>query len=536
MNDVFVEHTLITKGTVEEREYQTSLSSIASKESTLIVLPTGMGKTVIALRVIAEVLSKKGGKALFLAPTKPLVEQHACFLREHLVGKKVAVMTGEVAPEERELLWLENDVIASTPQVVANDIKTERTSLQKVKLVIFDEAHRAVGNYAYVSVAAEYRQFPGLVLGMTASPGSSGSRIKEVCKNLGIERIEMRSESDPDVVKYVHDIQMDWVEVEVPLEMKRIIFVLRNLYDEYVSKLTKFGVVDRKRPMTRKYLLEIGNALQARSRGGEKHRNLFQAMSLQAMAIKVDHALEMAETQGATALRNYLRGLQEEATSDEGSKASRTIAASAQFIKIQEMLLTLKVEHPKLAKVMTIASWQVHEKPDSRVIVFTHFRDTADLMAAKLATVDGIRVVKLVGQSSHSGEKGLRQKEQVGVLDRFRSGEFNTLVATSVGEEGLDVASTDLVIFYEPVPSEIRAIQRRGRTGRKRAGRVVVLITKGTRDEAYAYASLNKEKSMKRGLAQLQRSMDREKGIGAEQTQEAESKDVQKGQRSLADF
>jgi ERCC4-related helicase len=160
VNDVFVEHPLITKGTVEEREYQTALSSIASKQSTLIVLPTGMGKTIIALRVIAEVLSKKGGKTLFLAPTKPLVEQHACFLREHLVGKKVAVMTGEVAPEERELLWLENDVIASTPQVVANDIRNERASLQKITLIIFDEAHRAVGDYAYVSVAAEYPPRP----------------------------------------------------------------------------------------------------------------------------------------------------------------------------------------------------------------------------------------------------------------------------------------------------------------------------------------------------------------------------------------
>ncbi len=535
MNDVFVEHPLITKGKVEEREYQSALAKIASKESTLIVLPTGMGKTIIALRVIAEVLSKKGGKALFLAPTKPLVEQHARFLREHLVDKRVAVMTGEVTPEERELLWLENDVIASTPQVVANDLRNGRVSLQKVKLIIFDEAHRAVGNYAYVNVAAEYGQYPGLVLGMTASPGSSGSHIKEVCKNLGIEHIEVRSESDPDVVKYVHDIQMDYVEVEVPLEMERIIFVLRNLYDEYVSMLTKFGVLDKKRPVTRKYLLEVGNALQARSRGGEKHRNLFQAMSLQAMAIKVDHALEMAETQGATALRNYLKGLQEEATADGGSKASRTIVASVQFIKVQEMLLALKVEHPKLAKVMTIVSWQVNQNPDSRVIVFTHFRDTADLMASKLATVDGVRVVKLVGQSAHSGEKGLRQKEQVGVLDRFRSGEFNVLVATSVGEEGLDVASTDLVVFYEPVPSEIRAIQRRGRTGRKRSGRVVVLVTKGTRDEAYAYASSNKERSMRRGLFQVQRSMDREKGIGSDQEDDG-SKNAQKGQRSLSDY
>ena len=532
---MFVEHPLITKETVEEREYQSSLSRIASKESTLIVLPTGMGKTVIALRVIAEVLSKKGGKALFLAPTKPLVEQHACFLREHLVGKKVAVMTGEVAPEERELLWLENDVIASTPQVIANDLRNERVSLQKVKLIIFDEAHRAVGSYAYVSVAAEFGQNPGLVLGMTASPGSSGSRIKEVCKNLGIEHIEVRSESDPDVVKYVHDIQTDFVEVEVPLEMKRIIFVLRNLYDEYVSQLTRFGVVDKKRPMTRKYLLEIGNSLQARSRGGEKHRNLFQAMSFQAMAIKVDHALEMAETQGATALRNYLKGLGEEAASGEGSKASRTIAASAQFIKVQQMLLALKVEHPKLAKVMTIVSRQVHEAPESRIIVFTHFRDTADLMASKLATVDGARVVKLVGQSKHSGEKGLRQKEQVGVLDQFRSGEFNVLVATSVGEEGLDVASTDLVIFYEPVPSEIRSIQRRGRTGRKRSGRVVVLVTKGTRDEAYAYASSNKERAMKRGLFQIQKGMDREKMVASPEN-EPGAQESKKGQRSLSDF
>ena len=386
-----------------------------------------------------------------------------------------------------------------------------------------------------MSVATEYGQYAGLVLGMTASPGSSGSRIKEVCKNLGIDHIEVRSESDPDVIKYVHDIQTDFVEVEVPPEMKRIIFVLRNLYDEYVSMLTKFGVLDKKRPVTRKYLLEVGNALQARSRSGEKHRNLFQAMSLQAMAIKVDHALEMAETQGATALRNYLKGLQEEATADGGSKASRTIVASAQFIKAQEMLLTLKVEHPKLAKVMTIVSWQVNQNPDSRVIVFTHFRDTADLMASKLATVDGVRVVKLVGQSMHSGEKGLRQKEQVGVLDRFRSGEFNVLVATSVGEEGLDVASTDLVVFYEPVASEIRAIQRRGRTGRKRSGRVVVLVTKGTRDEAYAYASSNKERSMRRGLLQVQRSMDREKSIEAGH-EDDETKNTQKGQRSLSDY
>src|SRR5208337_3631578 len=126
---------------------------------------------------------------------------------------------------------------------------------------------------------------------------------------------------------------------------------------------------------------------------------------------------------------------------------------------------------------------------------------------------NGIACERFVGQATKDAEKGLSQKKQIAALTRFRDGDFKVLIATSVGEEGLDVASTDLVIFYEPVPSEIRAIQRRGRTGRKRSGRVVVLVTKGTRDEAYAYASSNKEKAMKRGLFQLKRSMDREKGI-----------------------
>lgn len=517
---MFVEHPLIKSGAVEDRDYQRTLSSIASKESTLIVLPTGMGKTIVALRVVASVL-EKGGKVLFLAPTKPLVEQHASSLRELLVGKKVGVMTGENPPEEREAIWIENEVIASTPQVVANDLRYERVSLSKVKLIIFDEAHRAVGNYAYVDVAKSYRDFGGLVLGMTASPGSSGARIKEVCANLGIERIEMRSESDPDVAKYVHDIQMDAIEVELPLDMKKVIFVLRSLFDKYVAELVHLKALDPKRPANRKYLLEVGRSLQQRSKSGERHKNLFRAMSLQAMAVKVDHALELAETQGTSALREYLDRLRKEAESDDGSRASRDIMKAEEYTRVCETVQAMRSEHPKLSRVMTIVARQVNEKPDARIIVFTHYRDTCELVASKLSEIEGAKVAKLVGQADRLGEKGLKQKEQVGVLDQFRNGHFNVLVATSVGEEGLDVANTDLVVFYEPVPSEIRSIQRRGRTGRKRAGKVVVLITRGTRDEAYFYASMNKERSMKRGLSKLQRDMDVEAEASRQATLDA---------------
>ena len=121
-------------------------------------------------------------------------------------------------------------------------------------------------------------------------------------------------------------------------------------------------------------------------------------------------------------------------------------------------------------------------------------------------TVNGISCERFVGQATKDAEKGLSQKKQIAALSRFREGEFKVLIATSVGEEGLDVPSTDLVIFYEPVPSEIRSIQRKGRTGRSAAGRVVILATKGTSDDVFRYVSQSKEKRMQKNMQQMSRT------------------------------
>jgi Fanconi anemia group M protein len=528
-----VEHPLIAPDSIEERAYQRALADSCLRSSTLVVLPTGMGKTVIALLVIADVLAAGKGKVLLLAPTKPLVEQHALFLRERLVGKKVAVLTGEPAPEEREAEWVLSDVIASTPQVIANDLRNERISLRDVRLVMFDEAHRAVGNYAYVTIAKEYMGMNGRVMGMTASPGSSMVKIKEVCANLGIENIEVRSEVDPDVSPYVHDIQIDWVEVEVPVGMRKLADILRTLFDRYIQELVGMGVMIAARPPSIRYLLEVQRNIQARLNKGERSHTLYNALSVQARAIKVAHALELAETQGLTALTNYLAKLREEGTSEKGSKASRAIVASEEYREVERLLSSLRMEHPKISRVMGIVSNQLQVKPDSRVLVFTQYRDTCDMVTNYLSRIEGARVTKLIGQSGRGEEKGLRQKEQMGVLSRFREGEFNVVVATSVGEEGLDVANTDLVVFYEPVPSEIRSIQRRGRTGRSRAGRVVVLVTAGTRDEASLNSSEKKEREMRKRLRTLKQQWDDENRTDRALLAKAREKG---GQSSLSDF
>jgi Fanconi anemia group M protein len=311
--------------------------------------------------------------------------------------------------------------------------------------------------------------------------------------------------------------------------MRKVAAELRKLFDRYIKELVAIGVMTTARPPSVKYLLEVQGAIQMRLNKGEKTRSLYNALSVQARAIKVGHALELAETQGVTALTSYLEKLKAEAASDNGSKASRAVVASAEFQEVERMVASLHMEHPKISRVMGIVSNQIQVKPDSRILVFTQYRDTCDMVTNYISRIEGARVTKLIGQSGRIGQKGLKQKEQIGVLQRFREGEYNVLVATSVGEEGLDVANTDLVVFYEPVPSEIRSIQRRGRTGRSRAGRVVVLVTAGTRDEASLNSSEKKEREMRKRLHTLKAQWDRD-------ADKRPRKVEKKGQTNLSDF
>ncbi|MDM7913318.1 MAG: DEAD/DEAH box helicase, partial [Methanotrichaceae archaeon] len=219
----YLEHPLLKPECVEKRLFQMDLAATALKASSLVVVPTGLGKTVIALIVLLARLDK--GRVLFLAPTKPLVEQHASFLRNVLKdGGMVALMTGEIAPEKRAEIWSQAGIVVSTPQVIENDLLSQRIDLRDVSLIIFDEAHRAVGNYAYVYIAQRYAREAGdpLVLGITASPGSQSEKIEEICTNLGIEKIQTRTERDPDVAPFVHQREIEWVKVKVPEELLKI--------------------------------------------------------------------------------------------------------------------------------------------------------------------------------------------------------------------------------------------------------------------------------------------------------------------------
>ena len=500
----YISHPLIKPKTVERRGYQLSLAASALMRNTLIVLPTGLGKTVVALLVIASRLLNEGGKVLFLAPTKPLVEQHANFLRKTLNIEEIIALSGEIPPEKRFEMYKGAKVVVSTPQVIENDI-ISGLSLKDYTLVVFDEAHRAVGNYSYVFIAKTYMKEAEkpLILGITASPGSDVERIKEVMENLYIEEVEVRTEYDRDVRPYVSERKIEWIKVEMPEEIKIIKETFEKVLEIRFNRLKKLGFeIDEN--MSKKELLSMQEVIQAQAiETGDQ--SYYEALSILAEILKVHHAIELLETQSIESVKRYLKRLLNEAKG-RGSKASKSLIEDPLFREAVVRTIKTNVDHPKLKKLLEVVKEQFEKNEDSRIIVFANFRDTVERIVKELK-IAGFKAEKFIGQANRENDRGMKQKDQIETLERFRRGELKILVSTSVGEEGLDIPSTDLVIFYEAIPSEIRAIQRKGRTGRGKEGRIVVLITKETRDETYYYSSLRKERTMYEMLYKLKEMM-----------------------------
>ena len=505
-----INHPLIRPESLESREYQLTIAMRALDANTLVVLPTGLGKTAVALIVAASRLYNEGGKVLMLAPTKPLVEQHLRFFEKLLVlpgtvdTPTFVMFTGETPGEQRTSEWEHSTVIFATPQVIKNDILAGRYTLENVTLMIIDECHRAVGNYAYVFLAGQYRSQAKnpRILAMTASPGGQQDKVREVCANIGIEQVETRNEDDADVRPYIHERDIEVISVSLPPELEKALDHLNHLLEDRLKMLARSGFSVPKRQQLSMKALNAINA-QVQEKIQQREPAGFAAASVYAEIMKLKHAVGLAESQGSEVLKTYLSRLAAEAVSPAGSKASRRLAGDPVFTSLIDRVAGWDHElHPKLGIVEAIVKSELRNSTDSRIIVFATYRDAVQLIVDQL-TSQGIPCERFVGQATKDAEKGLSQKKQIDALRRFRAGEFRVLVATSVGEEGLDVPSTDLVVFYEAVPSEIRSIQRKGRTGRSGHGKIIVLVTKGTQDETFRYVSQSRERAMAKGIQQI---------------------------------
>jgi ERCC4-related helicase len=501
---------LLRYESIERRSYQEVIARVAMRTNTLVCLPTGLGKSIVAAYVAAERLKAFPGKGVvMLAPTKPLVLQHfRTFQRLMRMDQNSMVwLTGEVAPEERVDSW-KKLLVFSTPQVFMNDMLTGKVLLGSLSLIIFDEAHRGVGDYPYSFIAERYAATNNnRILGLTASPGSSKADVEEICKNLHLDWVEARTIHSDDVRPYVGGIDVKWVTVDLPAIFYNVKRELEAFLRERLRTVRDHGyletaAVDR---------IRLRDVLAAREKilhdvaGGNKSAKSY--LGYVYASVNGIRAIEFLETQGFPALKEHLDSLQERAKkrSSPGLKMILDDPKIKRVTSIVNDLVAKEADHPKVTELIKAVRIAL-SKNARRIMVFTNYRTTAARLTEVLNKVEGVSAVRLVGQASSTRDRGLTQKKQAAILDDFRSGAFNVLVATQIGEEGLDIVECDEVIFYDTVPSAVRYIQRRGRTGRKGPGEAVILIAKGTRDEAYYWISQRKERDMASAIRQFLRT------------------------------
>ncbi len=515
-NEQFISHPLLKENFVLRRAYQENIFINCLNTNCLVVIPTGLGKTIIALMLAIHRLSETpNSKIVFLAPTKPLVNQHyKSFLDLTVIPEEyLQAITGTTSPEKRKDIWKGLKIAFMTPQVLQNDIISNLYSLENVSLIIFDECHRSVGGYAYCFIAKKYVENVKnhQILGLTASPGSTEGKINEIKNNLFVDHVEIRTDQDSDVKPYIHKVDNEWIKVKLPsgfMDIKKIIIEkLRSTY-KWLKQQELLNSSDVTK-VSRKDLLALDKIINGKisaSRDDEEKRVLFSAKKFVANAIRLSHMDELIETQGVSALDDYMKKNLKKIKQNTANKSLKELFRDSGIKRVLKLIEINKengIVHPKLEKLSEILHNQIIQNRDSRILVFCHFRDSVNNIIRYIERDEVIKAHKFVGQVTKSLDKGLTQKEQIQILEDFKEGIYNTLIATSVGEEGLDIAECDLVIFYDNVPSAVRSIQRRGRTGRKKEGKVLMLMAEGTRDESYYWAEKGKERVMNQSLKNM---------------------------------
>ncbi|KAI0460234.1 hypothetical protein F5B21DRAFT_453802 [Xylaria acuta] len=500
------------------RDYQFSIVKNGLFNNTLVALPTGLGKTFIAATVMLNYFRwMKTAKLIFVAPTKPLVSQQvdACFHIAGIPRSQTTLLTGEVTPALRAEEWNSKRVFFMTPQTLENDLSSGFADPKSIGLLVIDEAHRATGNYSYVKVVTFLRRFSKSfrILALTATPGSKVEAVQEVIDGLGISHVEIRTENSLDIIPFVHQRDEDIVTLDPSDEIILIKDLFSKVLQPLVDKLSSQNAYYGRDPMA----LTTYGLVKARKdwfAGPGRNANQgvkFMMMALFSMLSSLAHAIKLLSFHGIKPFYDSLAQFRDEieGKGQKGSKYKRQIVEDASF---QDMMTKMDrwvrndnfVGHPKLTHLSNTVlnhfmdageGRESSASSNTRIIVFSEYRDSAEEIVRVLNRHKPlIRAAVFVGQADSKRSEGMKQAEQIQRIQKFKDGEFNVLVATSIGEEGLDIGQVDLIICYDASASPIRMLQRMGRTGRKRAGRVVLLLMRGKEEDNYAKSKDGYEK------------------------------------------
>ena len=493
------------------REYQFSIIKNGLFNNTLVALPTGLGKTFIAATIMLNYFRwTKSAKIIFVAPTKPLVAQQvdACLNVAGIPRSQATRLDGDVAPVVREGEWERKRLFFMTPQTLMNDLSKGYADPKSIVLLVVDEAHRSTGEYAYVKVVEFLRRFSKSfrVLALTATPGSTVQAVQGVVDNLGISHVEIRTEESLDIRQYVHSRNIDTVVLDPSDEIMRIRELFSKALKPLVDKLSSQNIYWGRDPMslTTYGLLKARTEWMSGPGQGVPQGTKYMMFAVFSILQSLAHSIKLLNFHGIIPFYNNLIDFRSgtEEKGESGSKYKRQITNDPGFQEMMDMIEKWKrldgfVGHPKISYLCdTLLNHFMDsgEGSSTRAIVFSEYRDSAEEIVRVLNTHKPlVKATVFVGQADSKRTEGMKQKQQIETIEKFKAGAFNVLVATSIGEEGLDIGQVDLIVCYDASASPIRMLQRMGRTGRKRAGNIVLLLMRGKEEDQFAKAKDNYE-------------------------------------------
>ncbi len=510
----YFRHKFLKEDTIEYREYQENLSNKALRQNLLIVLPTGTGKTIIALLTALKWREKHpNARIYFLAPTRPLVNQHYQLFNKNLKQDilTMAALTGDIRPKARRLIWT-RDIIFATPQLMYNDLVRGYINLKEEDLIILDEAHKAVGNHPYVKIVKflmSQNIFPR-ILALTASPGDK-EKTMSIMENLGIDSLEIYTHEDPIVSRYFHGYNVIPIFVDLDPLHKHMIKLIREVINDYINRINivieRYGVSIDKRKISYTYLTETRDRIIEEYHSELGDNELKQLKKAFYEIILLERILTYIEIYTFATTKRFLDEI-----FGTGRKVRRRGLSLFYSKELREVFhLISKAVEKKVLNKKTEKMLELLKKTEFRkALIFTSLKENAFELLEVLQR-EGINAGILVGQSKGKEGIGMKQAQQLKTLDDFNKGVTRVLIATHVGEEGLDISEVDLVIFFDNPISAVRRIQRMGRTGRKEKGRVVFLINRDTREEVKYYVSTRKYKKLIKELKELKEAIEKSK-------------------------
>ncbi|XP_050326994.1 uncharacterized protein LOC126757265 isoform X2 [Bactrocera neohumeralis] len=520
-----------------ERTYQLSIVKTSLFNNTLVVLPTGLGKTFIAAVVMYNIYRwYPTSKVIFMAPTRPLVAQQfeACQRVMPFPDEDTIELTGRLHRNSRKEIWKKKRVFFATPQVVLSDMIADEGKcppdsnfpFKQVKLIVIDEAHRAKGRYAYTEVvrAMEKRNNYFRVVALSATPGRTMEDIAEVVQNLLISQIEVRCDTSEDVLPYMHKRDMKTVVVQLGNEIKELYAEILSIIDPYLKDLISAQVLRGSlKNISRNFLLFEQKRFREINQNAQDQKNLLVSKNF-SFCISMYHALELLERHGIRVFLNFF-GKDEDGRSNyvvnvepkvrhlldrlrdhfgrDSFEILTNMMVNGQFVKMPD---NFDFGHPKFEQARTCLLQHFQTTPNSRAIVFCEYRETVMLMYRLLLQHEPLLKPRyFVGQGGNMGSlRSLTQKQQIKIMDDFRSGKCNILIATSIGEEGIDVGEVELILCFDINTSNPqRFLQRIGRTGRKKQGSVVVLVTEGREEQIFKNVLAQKDLTNPRMLQSM---------------------------------